>query len=68
MGNGQILDMDDSYRWDLFCNMSAQCLQDEQCQKYHSSITTIKLKAIVNEHLLSNQLVMLVFKQLSIRW
>ena len=30
MGDRQILDMDDSYCWNFFCNMSAQCLQDEQ--------------------------------------
>ena len=25
--------MDDGYRWDVFCNMYAQCLQDEQRQE-----------------------------------
>ena len=33
MGNNQILSMDDNYRWDFFCNMSAQCLLDEQRQE-----------------------------------
>ena len=30
MGDGQILDIDDGYRWDFLCNMSAHCLQDER--------------------------------------
>ena len=36
MGNGQVLSIDDSYRWDFFFNMSTQCLQVEVEQRQES--------------------------------
>ena len=55
MGNGHILNMDDNYRWDFFCNMSAQCLQVEveQRQESHSRLESkmIELLVIMNGQL-----------------